>query len=126
MKPKLTYHLTIYLFAVIMILLRPFFAYQMSERGAFQHDPVRVYQLLQRLIKKKELHAEDAAEANEIVQSDKKQIILPLLVAFIFSRRPLAWLLTALSSISKHLERHTLFEVCPTNRYHRLIAKFQI
>ena len=122
---KLSHRMFIYIFAVFMILLRPFFAYHVSQTGGFAGDPTRVYNLLQRLVKKKEFHAEDADEAADLIRATEIEIILPVLILFILRRRT-DWLHSYLFGSNINWNLRTVFQVTPTNQYYGVISRLQI
>jgi hypothetical protein len=122
---RLSHSLLIYTFAVFMILLRPFFAYHVSQTGGFAGDPARVYNLLQRLVKKKEFHAEDADEAADLVRATEIEIILPVLILFILGRRK-DWLHSYVFGSYINWKLSTVFRVTPTNQYYQVVSKLQI
>jgi len=122
---RLSHSLLIYTFAVFMILLRPFFAYHVSQTGGFAGDPTRVYNLLQRLVKKKEFHAEDADEAADLIRATEIEIIVPVLILFILHRRA-DWLHSYLLGSNINWKLSTVFQVTPTNQYYEVISRLQI
>jgi len=125
MAKRISPNLLVYTFAVLMILLRPYFAYQMSLKGAFSKDADAVTRILQRLIKKKENHSEDANEAAEINQAEPAEFILPFILLAVL-RRHTAWLLSLLAELKVNGKRNTVFRISPTNDYFQLISRLQI
>ena len=57
----------IFIFAVVMVLLRPYAAYRISMNPNIAGDPVKVNSLLQRLIKKKDKYHTIADESMEAI-----------------------------------------------------------
>ena len=114
----------IYAFAVLMILLRPFCAYRLSMNTLLVKDPNRMLSALQRMIKKKDTHAEAAEDAAEIT-ANSEVIMLPLLFVLLkrlnFSRFLFLRLGNRLSQSFA-----TTFQVSPTNHYYCWISRFQI
>jgi len=121
----LSYNLIIYTFVVFMVLLRPFCAYRISMNDTYSNNPGRIYSLLQRLVKKKETHADDYDEAAEILQSTELEIILPFVLLALFNRKA-AWLLSLLLPVSINWDRNTIFRVFAPNQYYQLISRLQI
>lgn len=70
----------IFAFAVFIILLRPYAAYQMSVRAVIAADPVKVNSILQRLIKKKEQHHVSANEEMNAIAQAKIKTVLPVVL----------------------------------------------
>lgn len=125
MQRTFTYRLVIYTFAVVMICLRPFLAYEMSSRGDFAKDPNRVFRMLQRLVKKKEFHEDDALEAAELSRSGASQSMLPLIPVLTLLLGAL-WLRSYLFGANLNWKRNTVFRVDPGNRYFEQISCLQI
>ncbi|UOE50638.1 hypothetical protein MTO98_06070 [Mucilaginibacter sp. SMC90] len=121
---KRTLKLIIYAFAVLMILLRPFCAYRISMNTLLVKDPNRMLASLQRVIKKKETHAEAAEDAAEIT-ADSSVVILPLIFALII-RCNLSRLLSLLTGNKLSSRFATVFQVAPCNDYYCWISRFQI
>jgi hypothetical protein len=119
-NPKLLF----YLFAVLIILVRPFVVYEMTLEGKIK-EPAAINALLQRLIKKKENHAEGFAEASDLIQATEVEIILPLLFV-IYLRRKASWLFSFLTSAGSDKEVNTIFQVSPTNDFYQRISRLQI
>jgi hypothetical protein len=127
MNQRLSHNLLIYTFAVFMILLRPFFAYHVSQTGGFANDPNRVYNLLQRLVKKKEFHTEDASEAADLINATEVEVILPVVFILLQFRRRAEWLYALLfGSNTSNSNYNTIFQVCPCSCYYQRISKLQI
>ncbi|WCT14344.1 hypothetical protein [Mucilaginibacter jinjuensis] len=126
MNQRLSHNMLIYTFAVLMILMRPFFAYHISQTGGFAGDPTRVYNLLQRLVKKKEFHAEDADEAADLINATEVKVILPLVFILLQLRRYAGWLYALLVGSNTSNNYSTVFQVCPCNCYYQRISKLQI
>lgn len=91
----------------------------------YSNNPGRIYSLLQRLVKKKETHADDYDEAAEILQSTELEIILPFVLLALFNRKA-AWLLSLLLPVSINWDRNTIFRVFAPNQYYQLISRLQI
>lgn len=71
----------IFSFTVLIVLLRPYAAYQISMRPDIANDPVKVNSLLQRLIKKKDDHHMVIDEAMAAVISPKTARLLPIVLS---------------------------------------------
>jgi|GEM_PF-3165798 len=112
-----------YSFLVLVFLMRPFFAYEVSKGGALVTGPNHVFSLFQRAVKKKETHADH--DDAEIIQLADVQYILPL-VFIALLRRQISWLFSLLFSASINWKRNTIFQVCPSNQYFQLISRLQI
>ncbi|WP_114937791.1 hypothetical protein [Mucilaginibacter endophyticus] len=124
MDIKRTLKLITYTFAVLMILLRPFCAYRISMNSLLVKDPNRMLASLQRVIKKKETHAEAAEDAAEIT-ADGSIVMLPLLFVLL-TRFNLSWLLSRLKWNKLNSRFSTIFQVSPSNDYYCWISRFQI
>jgi len=118
--PKLLF----FMFAVFMILLRPFLTYEMTMPGKI-NEPETVTNLFQRLIKKRDSHTEDFIEANDLYQVTDAEIILPLLFV-IFLRRRASWLFSVLSGNNLRRQPATVFQVSPCNHLYQRISRLQI
>lgn len=116
--------MVIYAFAVLMILIRPFCAYRLSMNSLLVKDPARMLGALQRVIKKKETHAEAAEDAAEIT-TENEVVIIPVLFALL-SRFNFSRLISLIlgPKINQHLS--TIFQVSPSNHYYCWISRFQI
>jgi hypothetical protein len=118
-----TFNNIIFGLSVIMILLRPFIAYQISIQSSFTKDPQKVISLLQRLIKKKDEHHEYAEV--EISESRNRQVIfarpLNILNRFIDFLQLLSSTLLKIKSSAMI----NLGHFAPPERY-LLISRFQI
>jgi hypothetical protein len=119
-NPKLLF----YLFAVSMILLRPFLTYEMTMQGKINSTEA-VNNLFQRLIKKKDSHSGDFIESTDLFQSSEVEVILPLLFV-IFLRRKASWLVSFMSGNNLKLQIATVFQVMPCNDYYQRISRLQI
>lgn len=110
--------------AVVMLLLRPFFVYQLTENPNFARDPVAVNSLLQRLIKKKDDHHSAGIGEFLAVQCAERKIAPPLPnYAEINNFTAFSGTLAA---VVKSWQPNTVFQVCPLPKYYRLLSKFQI
>jgi hypothetical protein len=126
MAKQFAHALSIYAFVVLMILLRPYVAYQISMQGGqLARDPEQVSRLLQRLVKKKESHIDDNDEAMELVRATDIEIVLPVVLLLLFRRR-LAWLLALLNETTINWKRTTVFQVSPPTNYLQLISRLQV
>ena len=109
-----------YSFLVLIFLMRPFFAYEVSKAGALVTGPKRVFSLFQRAVKKKETHADN--DDAEIIQLVDNQFILPS-VLLVLLRRQASWLFSLLFiRVNVNWKRNTVFQVCPSNQYFQLIS----
>jgi len=69
------YRIILFSFGVMMILVRPFMAYQLSTTSDFGKDPQRIYNLLQRLVKKKDDHHADDNELTAVLTQGEAQLV---------------------------------------------------
>jgi hypothetical protein len=123
MKNKRILDVIIFSIAVIMLLLRPFFVYQITENLNLSRNPVAASTLFQRLIKKKDdHHFADVQEISAIHRANKKRV--PLLSRYTNSK--------TVSSRCQFLTvvpnpvQSTIFKVYAPSNYQRLLSKFQI
>ncbi len=123
MKVKRLIDISIFSIAVLMLLLRPFMVYQMTQSPAFSKDPVASWSLLQRLIKKKEdHHSSEVQEYFAIAQVTKKTLptINPVKAGkHLFSS------FTALK-VNDCFLQPTTFKVYPAIKQYRLFSRYQI
>ena len=125
MTKSFAQYISVYIFVVLMILLRPYLAYQISMKNEFARDPERVSRLLQRLVKKKEWHIDDREEAIELISASDVEIVLPVLLLLLLCRR-LSWLFSSLADAAENLYRSTVFQVSPANHYYQLLSSLRI
>ena len=84
MTSRKSIHVLLFAFAVVMVLLRPYAAYRISMNPNIAGDPVKVNNLLQRLIKKKDKYHTIAGESMEaIVPATQIKSIPSVLLLFI-------------------------------------------
>jgi hypothetical protein len=122
MTDKKVVHILIFSFAVLMVLLRPYAAYQISKHADLASDPVKTNNFFQRLIKKRDEHHTVEASKFTVVQQLKIALATPVTLIS-FSRKPFALSLTGLK---QYCRCNTVFHICPQNNYYRKISKFQI
>ena len=123
MRKKYILNVMIFTFAVMIVLCRPFFVYQLATNPKFPKEPYKIERLLRALIKKKNDHSGDTEEVMELKTSRK---YIPLLVFFTLLFNKSLLLLAVLFSLPLILYRRTVFHVAPTNRYYQFICCFQI
>jgi len=123
MKNKRTINILIFTLAIIALLLRPFFFYQLTESQNLIKDPVAANTLLQRLIKKKDdHHSLNIAEFSAILCTDRKSpppVLFPIL-------QKSANELPSLAFVYHSGQFSTIFKIFPVPKYYRLLSKFQI
>ncbi len=124
MAKRVSPNVLVYTFAVLMILLRPYCAYQMSTSGSFDKDPDAITRLLQRLIKKKEKHSEDFDEATELIQCAENNITPPFIKVTLLRQRA-AWLLSVLS-FNMNRSGNNVFRLFISNNYLLRISRLRI
>jgi hypothetical protein len=124
MTRKRSLKMIVYAFAVLMILLRPFCAYRLSINTLLVKDPNRMLSALQRVIKKKDTHAEAAEDAAEI--STNSEVILLSLLFVLLKRFNFSRFLFLQSGNKLSQSLATIFQVSPTNHYYCWISCFQI
>jgi len=71
---KRTSHIILFGFCVLMMLARPYLAYQMCSKDAIKKDPQKAFTILQRLVKKKDDHYQHAEQA--IIESRRQKAVL--------------------------------------------------
>jgi len=125
MTKQFARYMILYAFVVLMILLRPYLAYQISMKSEFAGNTELVNRLLQRLVKKKEWHTDQKEEAMDLIRATDIEIVVPVLLLLLLSRR-LSWLLSSLIAAAINLWRNTLFKISPADNYYRLLSKLQI
>nr|WP_067057407.1 hypothetical protein [Mucilaginibacter sp. L294] len=108
---------------VLMLLARPYLAYQMSAANATAENPAKAWNLLQRLVKKKDEHHEIQADGAAILAETSCLAIHPL-------RRLLNTFFTSLTVSAKIILSATVLNsnfLLPANRYrYRLSSCFLI
>ena len=108
MTSRRFFHILVFTFAVSMVLLRPYAAYQISMRHDTAGDPIKVNSLLQRLIKKKDEHHAFSDENWEAITSAKTADPLPLVVLLSFFQT-LAYAFAALKKQGRALNTIQFF-----------------
>jgi len=123
MKNKRILDVIIFSIAVIMLLLRPFFVYQITENLNVSRNPVAASSLFQRLIKKKDdHHSADSQEIFAIYRANKKRVpFLPPYTNIITVSSRYQFL-----AVFPNPAQSTVFKVYTPSNYHRLLSKFQI
>lgn len=118
---KRTGHIILFSFGLLMVLLRPFMAYQISSRADFSRDPQKVHSLLQRLIKKKDDHH---GELSELFAIERAQIKIPRLlpVASLRFRN----VVPRIPQISRYTPGYRGSGLFFTARLNLLVCRFQI
>jgi len=120
-----TYHRLIFTFGVMVFLLRPFLGYLVIGGGGTASNPLRISQLIQRLVKKKEEHHEPEAEAiQELSQSQYARPLPVRLTRYLYSL-----FFSPYNSIrSFAVSRFTtcVFMIVPDNHWYRSHSLFLI
>lgn len=121
MRNKQAANVLLFTIAVIALLLRPYFVYQLTENLHITKDPIAVNSLLQRLIKKKDdHHAVNASELLAIRPVENK-------VAPGRPQQPLAGKMNAALEFAfypKQAGRYSGFH--PSPAYYKLFSTFRI
>lgn len=73
-------HLLAFSFAILMVLLRPYAAYRITSQAGFIKDPVKINNMLQRLVKKKDEHHAAVNDDMIIVQNQRTGRMLPFIL----------------------------------------------
>ena len=68
---KSAWRLLIFITGAVMLLLRPYFVYQMTSQRSLRDNPAKAYSLLQRLVKKKDDHHE--AQDNPLTETRRNR-----------------------------------------------------
>jgi hypothetical protein len=119
------WNIFIFTVGVLMLLLRPYMIYQLTKQSNLRNDPVNVYNLLQRLVKKKDEHHETAEVAD--LQSRQSKTTFRLPVSWVHILRSFIDPIVALLSLSGILATMSvLLRARPDNHRYRLISCFQI
>jgi hypothetical protein len=115
----------IFALGTMMLLLRPYMIYQLTQKNALTNDPVKAYSLLQRLVKKKDEHHEFTEVMATVNQRLKFSFRLPIVGVKAFLACIgvfLSFLFTKITQISVF----SIFQIRPENHQYRLISRFQI
>jgi hypothetical protein len=112
----------IFTFVVLMVLLRPYAAYQISSRADMASNPVKVNNLLQRLVKKRDEHHTAALGDFSAVQPSKSTFVLPVVLTLFYGNV----LLLAFTVFKRYRLVDTVFYAFPFQNYLKLLSKFQI
>ena len=113
----------IFTFAVLIVLCRPFIAYNLAASPKFPKEPSKMVSLMRGLVKKKNEHA---SEPEEIVEARISKKYFPIRLLFLLLFNKVFWALSLAVAIPFALRRRTLFHISPTNHYYRYICKFQV
>jgi len=81
--------------------------------------------MFQRVVKKKDNPIADVMEAAELCRATDADIVLPVIFLALI-RRQIAWLFALLRTAAVNWTMNTIFMVCPSNQYFRLISRLQI
>jgi hypothetical protein len=122
---KRVFRVLIFALGTMMLLLRPYMIYQLTQKKAQANNPVKVYSLLQRLVKKKDEHHELTEVTATVNQRSKFSFQLPI-----------AWVKAFLACIGALLcflytkvirtSVFSAFQIRPENHQYRLISSFRI
>ena len=120
-----TYHQLFFTLGVMMFLLRPFLGYLAAGSEGAAGNPLRLNQLTQRLVKKKDEHHEPEAVA--IHEHNRSEYALPLPVRILhglYGRFRAALDKTTFFS-GLHLFS-SIFKIAPNNHFYRSHSVFRI
>jgi len=78
MHGKINIGTVVFTLGVLMLLLRPYFVYQMTTADN-RSNPVRAWNLLQRLVKKKDDHHERTTETSALLTEIGGNLVRPFL-----------------------------------------------
>lgn len=119
MKNKRLINIFIFTMAIMALLLRPYFAYQLAESRQLSKDPVALNALLQRLVKKKDDHHATFASDQSVIEStqNKTRFGLPHLIPAVK---------TACEPILLAGQPAVLKEIYPSIAYYKLYSTFRI
>jgi len=123
MKNKRVINIFIFSIAVIMLLLRPYMVYKITENPNLSGNPFAANSLLQRLIKKKDdHHATSIQDYSAIHQTAKRKYpVIPFTAIKNNFALPSKYLI-AIADFGQS----TIFKVCAPHKYYRLLSKYQI
>ena len=122
MKNRNTFKVLVFTFVVLTVLLRPYAAYCISTRADMSANPAKVYNLLQRLIKKKDDHHNVTVHEFSVVQPPKRDFVIPVVLHLFFYS--LSFL--TIVSLKRYWEANKVFRVFTGNNYYKLISRFQV
>lgn len=114
-------NLLVFTIGVIMLLLRPYIIYQLTQKTA-ANDPAKTYRLLQRLVKKKEDHHEFTETAATVTQRSRFSF-QPVVLRIKAALYSLASVFTFLSLM---LQAVSYCRIAPQNHRYRLVSCFRI
>src|ERR1700712_3333779 len=106
MRKRYILNVMIFTFAVMIVLCRPFFVYQLATNPKFPKEPYKIERLLRALIKKKNDHGSDTEEVIAL-KTSRKYVPLVLVFSLLFNKALL--LLAVLFSVPLMLYRRTVF-----------------
>ncbi len=102
--------------AVIMVLLRPYAAYQLSNHADLAADPRKTYDLVQRLIKKKQDHHAT------IKRRTKVDIALPV-IRLLFNIKQIPFIT---AGFKRQQQITTIFHLTVKNKPYLLLSRLQV
>jgi hypothetical protein len=116
----------VFTMAVTMLLLRPYLVYQMTGQRVLHSDPAKAYSLLQRLIKKKDDHHQEAGD-NTLAETRHLRFSfqppVKLHQRFYIGKNVIS---TSQRLFLPGLLANTVFSVRPENHRYRILSCFQI
>lgn len=122
---KRVYSILIFALGTMMLLLRPYLIYQLTQKNALTNNPVKVYSLLQRLVKKKDEHHEFTEIMATVNQRSKFLFQLPIVWVKAFLACIGAFS-SFLSAKITQISVFSVFQIRPENHQYRLVSRFQI
>jgi hypothetical protein len=123
MKIKRLIDVSIFTVAVIMLLLRPFMVYQMTQSPALSKDPAATWSLLQRLIKKKDDHHTAEVQEYFAVSQVNKKTLPGIIPANAYNRHSSSFIAL---KVNDYFLQPSTFKVRPAIKQYRLFSKYQI
>ena len=122
---KRVYSILIFVLGTMMLLLRPYMIYQLTQKNALANNPVKAYSLLQRLVKKKDEHHEFTEVMATVNRRSKFSFQLPIIWVKAFWAC-IGTFLSFLSIKITQISIFSVFQIRPENHQYRLISRFQI
>lgn len=115
-------HIIVFTIVVLTILLRPYLVYRMTSGNALRTNPARAWNLLQRLVKKKDDHHGEQHTIGDMIQNEciskqpMRKLLVSIAAAFFLFLRP-----------TKVFNENTTGFIVPSGRYHyRLFSRLLI
>lgn len=115
----------IFALGTMMLLLRPYIVYRLTQKNVTADNPAKAYSLLQRLVKKKDEHHEVTEVIATVNQRSRFSFQLPVIWVEAFLAG-IGILLSFLSIKITQISVMSVFQILPENHRYRLISRFQI